>query len=97
MNTNQHKNFGLITQSDKGVKEKFSEWENMLLGEDKHSIRSQIRDMIWDSAVFQCINESRRHAAKDNKGVIKQNKMLHYFINHRWEKYRTETEQWNQL
>jgi hypothetical protein len=37
--------------------------------------------MIFDSAIFQCINESRKYAATDNKGDIKQNKMLHYFIN----------------
>ena len=70
-----------MAQPAKLFKEKFEEWENMLLGEDKHSIRNQIYDMIRDSAVFQCINESRKYAAKDDKGDIKQNKMIHYFIN----------------
>jgi len=51
------------------------------LGRDIHSISSQIYDMIFDSAVFQCINESRRYAAKDDNGDDKINKMLHYFIN----------------
>ena len=51
------------------------------MGRDIHSIRSQIYDMIFDSAVFQCINESRRYAAKNDKGNDKINKMLHYFIN----------------
>jgi len=37
--------------------------------------------MIFDSAVFQCINESRKYAAKDDKGNIKQNIMIHSFIN----------------
>ena len=53
----------------------------MLLGEDRHSIRNQIYEMMFDSVFFQCINESRKYAAKDDKGDIKQNKMIHYFIN----------------
>jgi len=81
MNTNKHKYSVSMAQPVKGLKEKFKEWENMLLGEDKHSIRNKIYDMIWDSAVFQCIDESRKYAAKDDKGDIKQNKMIHYFIN----------------
>ncbi|MHC4510284.1 MAG: hypothetical protein ACYTAO_15245 [Planctomycetota bacterium] len=81
MNTSKHENTVLITSPAQGLKEKFSEWENMLLGNDRHSIRNQIYDMMWDSAVFQCINESRKYAAKDDKGNIRQNKMLHYFIN----------------
>ena len=60
---NKHKYTVSMAQPVKGSKEKFKEWENMLLGEDKHSIRNQIYDMIWDSAVFQCINESRKYAA----------------------------------
>ena len=53
----------------------------MLLGEDKHSISNQIRDMIWDCAFFQCINESRKYALKDDRGEPKRNRMLRYFIN----------------
>jgi len=80
MNTNKHKYSVSMAQPVKGLKEKFKEWENMLLGEDKHSIRNQIYEMIWDSAVFQCINESRKYASKDDKGDTKRNKMIHYFI-----------------
>jgi len=76
MNINKHK----VAQPVKDLKAKFEEWKNMLVGEDKHSIRNQIYDMIWDSAVFQCINESRKYAAKNDKGDIKRNRMLHYFI-----------------
>jgi len=72
MNTNEHR------YSD--PKEKLQEWENMLVGEDKHSISNQIHRMTLDCAFFQCINESRRYAAKDDKGDIKQNRMLCYFI-----------------
>ena len=81
MNTNKHKYSVSIAQPVKDSKEKFEEWKNMLLGEDIHSIRNQICDMIWDCAFFRCINESRRYAAKDNKGNIKLNEPLHSFIN----------------
>jgi hypothetical protein len=77
MNINKHN----MAQPVKDLNTKFEEWENMLVGGDKHSIRNQIYDMIWDSAVFQCINESRKYAAKDDKDEIKQNRMIHSFIN----------------
>jgi hypothetical protein len=70
-----------MTQPAKDPKGKFQEWENMLVGKDMHSIRNQIYDMIWDCAFFQCINESRRYAAKDDKGNIKRNGPLHSFVN----------------
>lgn len=82
MNTNKHKYSVSMAQPVKGLKEKFKEWEKMLVGKDQHSIRNQIYDMIWDYAVFQCINESRKYAAKDDKGDTKRNKMIHNFIDH---------------
>ena len=36
--------------------------------------------MIWDSAVFRCINESRRHAPRDSEGKIELNGVVHQFI-----------------
>lgn len=81
MNTNKHKYSVSTAQPAKLFKEKFKEWENILVGEDQHSIRNQIYEMMFDSVFFQCINESRKYAAKDDKGNIKQNKMIHYFIN----------------
>jgi hypothetical protein len=77
MNINKYK----TAQSVKDPKVKFEEWKNILVGGDKHSIRNQIYDMIWDSAFFRCINESRKYADKDNKDERKQNRMVHYFIN----------------
>ena len=71
MNTAKHK----TAQSIKELKAKFEEWENMLVGEDIHSIRKQIYGMIWDTAVFKCINESKKYVDKDNEGKIKQNGM----------------------
>ena len=76
MNINKYK----AAQPIKDLKAKFKEWENMLLGKDKHSIRNQIYEMIFDCAVFQCINESRKYGDKDDKGNIKRNGMVHYFV-----------------
>ena len=81
MNTNKHENLVSTTQFDESPKKKFSEWKNILVGSDIHTIRNQIYDMVFDSAIFQCINESRKYAAKNDKGNDKINKMLHYFIN----------------
>jgi len=81
MNTNKHKYSVSMAQPAKLFKEKFKEWENILVGEDRHSIRNQIYEMMFDFVFFQCINESRKYAAKDDKGDVKQNKMIHYFIN----------------
>ena len=80
MDTNKHKISVLTAQPTKDPKEKLKEWENMLVGKDIHSIRNQIYDMIRDCAFFRCIKESRKYAAKDDKGDIKQNRMIHYFI-----------------
>jgi hypothetical protein len=49
------------------LKTKFKEWEEWLVGDDINSIRNQIYDMIWDSAVFQSINECRRYAPTNAK------------------------------
>jgi hypothetical protein len=63
------------------LKEKFDEWREWLLGDDIHSIRHQIHNMIWDSAVFQSINEARGYAPQDEAGQIEVNRMVHLFIN----------------
>lgn len=81
MNTNKNENLVITTQIDKSVKGKFEEWGNILVGKDIHSIRSQIYDMIFDSAAFLCINESRKYVAKNDEGHDKRNEMLHSFIN----------------
>jgi len=63
------------------LKQKFREWEDWLFGDDIHSISHQIHRMIWDSAVFQSINEARKHAPKDQEGKPQLNGMVHEFIN----------------
>src|SRR4030042_925182 len=58
----------------------FKEWEERLVGDDINSIRNQIYNMIWDSAVFQSINECRKYAPKNEKGEIELNGVVHRFI-----------------
>ena len=60
---------------------KFKEWEEWLVGDDINSIRNQIYNMIWDSAVFQSINECRKYAPKNEKGEVELNGVVHQFIN----------------
>jgi hypothetical protein len=62
------------------LKAKFKEWEEWLVGDDVNSIRNQIHSMIWDSAVFQSINECRRYAPKNKKNEIELNGEVHRFI-----------------
>jgi hypothetical protein len=62
------------------LKKKLDEWREWLLGDDLHSIRNQIHTMIWDSAVYQSINEARAFAATDDKGQLQLNGMVHQFI-----------------
>ena len=46
-----------------------------------NSIKNQIHNMIWDSAVFQSINECRKYAPKNEKGEVELNGEVHHFIN----------------
>ena len=64
------------------LNEKFKEWQEWLLGDDIHSIKKQILAMIWDSAVFQSVNEARRYAPVDENDNPKLNGTLHGFIDH---------------
>lgn len=61
---------------------KFVQWKEWLFGDDLHSIQKQIHNMIWDSAVFQCVNEARRYAPSNEKGEPELNGLVHAFINH---------------
>ena len=62
------------------LKTKFKQWEEWLVGKDINSIRNQIYSMIWDSAVFQSINECLRYALKNEKDQIELNGVVHRFI-----------------
>jgi hypothetical protein len=63
------------------LKEKFREWEEWLFGDDPNSIRIQIHNMVWDSAVFLSINKARKYAMLDKEGKPELNGMVHRFIN----------------
>ena len=62
------------------LKAKIREWEEWLAGDDANSIRNQIWNMISGFAVFQSINECRKHAPKNDKGEVELNGPVHRFI-----------------
>jgi hypothetical protein len=62
------------------LRTKTKEWQELLVGNDTNSIRNRIYDMMWDSAVFQSINECRRYAPTNEKGEIELNGVVHRFI-----------------
>jgi hypothetical protein len=62
------------------LKTKFKKWEEWLVGDDINSIKNQIHQMIWDSAVFQSIKECYKYAPKNEKGEIELNGVVYQFI-----------------
>lgn len=62
------------------LNEKFKEWKNWY-SEDDNSVCAQIRDMLWDSAVFNAINEARKYATTDAQGKPELNELVHGLIN----------------
>jgi len=55
-------------------------WKKCLDGEDRNSVINQIHMMIWNSAVFNVINEARKIAPTDTKGRKELNGMVHTFM-----------------
>jgi hypothetical protein len=41
-------------------------WQEILAGEDQHSIYNQIQDIIWNDNVYRTFNEARRISAETN-------------------------------
>lgn len=62
------------------LKEKWKQWKEWFEGEDLHSIRSQINNMIWDAAVFLCINKARKYTPMDSDGEPELNRTVHVFV-----------------
>lgn len=56
-------------------------WIEWLSGKDRHSIKNQIEQMIWDAAAFRAINEARRLAPPSDEGGPQLNGMTHDLIN----------------
>lgn len=56
------------------------EWVTCLSGEDRHTIVHQLVRLMWNTATYRIINESRRLAASDGQDGIQQSGLLHVFI-----------------
>lgn len=67
--------------SVESLQTKLDEWRDRLEGDDIHSIRRQINNMLWRSAFYRSINESRRFLLDDGKGGKLANGSLHGLIN----------------
>lgn len=69
---------------DKGALKRFrdrrAKWINWLQGDDLHSVWSQIHTMMWNDAVFQAVNESRRLASEIGNPAATLNGLLGSFI-----------------
>ncbi|MHC4792380.1 MAG: hypothetical protein ACYS8Y_13300, partial [Planctomycetota bacterium] len=62
------------------MKNKFEEWKEWLFGDDIHAIHRQVRNMIWDSAVFLSIIEARKRVPRDQAGNMQLNETVQAFI-----------------
>jgi hypothetical protein len=62
------------------LNKKFKEWKKWY-SEDNLSICAQIREMIWDAAVYYTINEARMYATTGPDGEPELNKLVHRLIN----------------
>ena len=62
------------------LKAKLQEWKHRLNGGDIHSIGLQIGHMLWRSAFYRSINESRRFLPEDETGEKQANGPLHELI-----------------
>jgi hypothetical protein len=60
--------------------QKRNEWLEWLLGDDRHSINNQVARILWDTAIFNTINEARRLAPEADAGGVQLNPMIHLFI-----------------
>lgn len=59
---------------------KRTEWVKCLSGEDRHTIVTQLVALMWNTATYRVINESRRLATPDGRDGIQQSGLLHVFI-----------------
>lgn len=78
-----------VTMSDvASLKANLADWKQRLSGPDVHTVSSQIGVLLWRSALYRSINESRRFLLDDKEHGKKANGPLHelvdegYFILH---------------
>jgi len=63
------------------LKSRWELWKNAFWTDgDKNTIQYHIYRLIWNSSVWQLINESRRYAERNTDGSLKLNGILHVFI-----------------
>src|SRR5690348_8868605 len=62
------------------LKAKIEDWNRRFDGRDPHSVNHQIAHMLWRSAFYRSINESRRLLPKGRDGREKSNGALHELI-----------------
>jgi hypothetical protein len=59
---------------------KLLEWQECLSGADRNSIMRQTQRMIWNSATFEVIAESRKMSTPASDGHLPLNALMHNFI-----------------
>lgn len=63
------------------LREKLTEWQDLLNGNDRLAISNQISAMLWRSAFYRSINESRKFIPEGENGEELANGSLHGLIN----------------
>src|SRR6266516_444236 len=62
------------------LRSRLADWKYRLDGDDVHSIATQIGQMLWRSAFYRSINESRRSLRVDAAGRNQANASLHELV-----------------
>lgn len=62
------------------VKSLLVKWRECLSGPDEHSIVTQIGNILWRTAFYRSLNESRRFLPDDSDGGKQANRPLHQMI-----------------
>ncbi|MCC6682834.1 MAG: hypothetical protein IT445_18200 [Phycisphaeraceae bacterium] len=62
------------------LKQKLTEWHTWLSGGDANAINEQIHRLLWNTALYRCINESRKYHDKNNRDELIANGSLHEMI-----------------
>ena len=57
-----------------------ADWKSRLSDSDMHSIAVQVAGLLWRSAFYRSLNESRRYLGKDEEGRKQASSTLHEFI-----------------
>ncbi|MBI9051592.1 MAG: hypothetical protein JEZ00_19365 [Anaerolineaceae bacterium] len=69
-----------MVNEDRPIEIAWKIWAECLLGNDRNSIFQQISSMIWDTAIFRIVVESRQIQIESNQKNPKINGAYHSFI-----------------